>query len=189
VRRRHVALPHSRRHRDPSQRGQDSAVREALAAACTGALAPVAQSNFSRLVPKVELWERLAELDQSDAVEPANEPLTASDLKTKIAQLKERKAEYQELRVATEAAAVAEMRHQVKELTGRSWGARCVTAPKNSTATCAAGADTSASGHSGARSWNGTSGCGEGCGCAGGNAGDARSRRGLQGGGGLEPRP
>ena len=37
------------------------------------------------------------ELDQSDAAEPATEPITIEDLKTKIAQLQERKAEYQGL--------------------------------------------------------------------------------------------
>jgi RNA-directed DNA polymerase len=71
--------------------------------------------------------------------------------------------------VATEAA-VADMRHRVKELTGGAGESRCLTHPELNSY-LRAGADTSASGSSGARSWNGTSGCGEGCGCAGGNAG------------------
>jgi hypothetical protein len=46
-----------------------------------------------------KLASYLAELDQGDGAEPATEPVTVSDLKAKIAQLQERKAEYQELHV------------------------------------------------------------------------------------------
>ncbi len=67
--------------------------------------------------------------------------------------------------------AFEDFKHQVRKLTGRSWGVSMPTGSTSSRSTCADGWATSASRSTTARSRNSMSGCAGACACATGNSG------------------